>query len=50
MGRDEVGWGGWPVPGKQAQLILTRSLGETGLLLAVGTAPRTYLSMSVLQA
>lgn len=36
--------------GKQAQLIPTRSLSETGLPLAVGTAPRTYLSTSVLQA
>ena len=33
--------------GNRLKSSLTRSLSETGLLLAVGTAPCTYLSMCV---
>ena len=61
-GSGGVAWGrvesggprlGWVVSkclGNRLNSSLTSSLSETGLLLAVGTAPCTYLRTSVLQA
>jgi len=54
-GRVESGgprWGGVVSKclGNRLNSSLTSSLSETGLLLAVGTAPCTYLRTSVLQA
>lgn len=50
MGRGEAGGVVSECWGNRLNASLTRSFSETGLLLAVGTAPCTYLSMSVLQA
>lgn len=50
MGRDEAGGVVSECLGNRLNSSLARSFSETGLPLAVGTAPYTYLSRSVLQA
>ena len=49
-GGPRLGWVVSKCLGNRLNSSLTSSLSETGLLLAVGTAPCTYLRTSVLQA